>query len=153
MKKSLRYIIREQVERLFEVDMANPAGDAIKDMQAQVADTLDYLTNLEDETESDVKTGNKLLNVKKQARSSSPTSIKVDGKSYVNPERAAKNAEVPAEDKILGAKEKSLDKIKKTRKDYEQMAKELEKKELEMMKTQKGGESKSSVLPSLGSAI
>ena len=129
MKKSLRYIIREQVERLFEADMANPAGDAIDDMQTQVADTLEYLTNLEDETESDVKTGNKLLNVKKQARSNSPTSIKVDGKAYINPERAAKNAEVPAEDKILGAKEKSLEKIKKTRKDYEQMAKELEKKE------------------------
>jgi hypothetical protein len=153
MKKSLRYIIREQVERLFEADMTNPAGDAINDMQTQVADTLEYLENLRDETESDVKTGAKLLNVKKQARSSSPTSIKVDGKSYVNPERAAKNAEVPAEDKILGAKEKSLDKIKDTTKNYEKMAKELEKKELEMMKAQKGGESKSSVLPSLGSAI
>ena len=137
MKKSLRYIIREQVERQFEADMANPAGDAINDMQTQFADTLEYLTNLEDETQSDVTTGNKLLAVKKQARSNSPTSIKVDGKAYINPERAAKNAEVPAEDKILGAKEKSLEKIKKTRKDYEQMAKELEKKEAEKEKPKK----------------
>ena len=153
MKKSLRYIIREQVERLFEADAMNPAGDAINDLQAQVADTLDYLKNLEDETESDVKTGTKLLNVKKQARSNSPTSIKVDGKSYVNPERAAKNAEVPAEDKILGAKEKSLEKIKKTTKNYEQMAKELDKKELEMMKSQKESGKTSSTLPSLESPI
>jgi hypothetical protein len=72
MKRSLRHIIREQVEKLFEADMANPAGDAIKDMQKQVADTVEYLTNLEDEAESDVKTGNKLLNVKKQARSTNP---------------------------------------------------------------------------------
>ena len=68
MKKSLRYIIREQVERLFEADMASPAGDAINDMQAQVADTVEYLKNLQDETESDVKTGEKLLNVKKQVQ-------------------------------------------------------------------------------------
>jgi hypothetical protein len=153
MKKNLRYIIREQVEKLFEADIANPAGDAINDMQAQVADTLDYLTNLKDETESDVKTGVKLLNVKKQARSSSPTSIKVDGKSYINPDRAAKNAEVPAEGKILDAKEKSLDKIKDTTKNYEKMAKELEKKEIEMARSQKSGDSKSSVLPSLDSPI
>ena len=153
MKNGLRYIIREQLEKLLEANAMNPAGDAIKDMQAQVADTLDYLTNLQDETESDVKTGNKLLNVKKQARSNSPTSIKVDGKSYINPERAAKNAEVPAEDKILGAKEKSLDKIKKTRKDYEQMAKELEKKELEMIASQKESGKTPSTLPSLESPI
>jgi septal ring factor EnvC (AmiA/AmiB activator) len=153
MKNSLRNIIREQIEKLLEADTMSPTGDAINDLQTQVADTLDYLKNLEDETESDVKTGTKLLNVKKQARSNSPTSIKVDGKSYINPERAAKNAEVPAEDKILGAKEKSLDKIKNTTKNYEKMAKELEKKELEMLKTQKGQGEKTSVLPSLGSAI
>lgn len=153
MKNSLRHIIREQLEKLFEADAMNPAGDAINDLQVQVADTLDYLTNLEDETEADVKTGTKLLNVKKQARSNSPTSIKVDGKSYVNPERAAKNAEVPAEDKILAAKEKSLDKIKNTKKNYEKMAKELEKKELEMIAAQKQSGKTSSTLPSLESPI
>lgn len=153
MKNSLRHIIREQLEKLFEADAANPAGDAINDLQTQVADTLDYLTNLEDETEADVKTGTKLLNVKKQARSNSPTSIKVDGKSYVNPERAAKNAEVPAEDKILAAKEKSLDKIKNTKKNYEKMSKELEKKELEMIAAQKQSGKTSSTLPSLESPI
>ena len=153
MKNGLRYIIREQLEKLLEANAMNPAGDAINDLQVQVADTLDYLTNLEDETESDVKTGTKLLNVKKQARSSSPTSIKVDGKSYINPDRAAKNAEVPAEDKILGAKEKSLDKIKNTKKNYEKMAKELEKKELEMNASQKESGKTPSTLPSLESPI
>ena len=153
MKNGLRYIIREQLEKLLEANAMNPAGDAINDLQVQVADTLDYLTNLEDETEADVKTSTKLLNLKNQARNSSPTSIKVDGKSYVNPERVGKNAEVPAENKILAAREKSLDKIKNTKKNYEKMAKELEKKELEMNASQKESGKTPSTLPSLESPI
>ena len=40
MKNSLRYIIREQIESLLEVDAMNPAGDAINDIQAHHCDCV-----------------------------------------------------------------------------------------------------------------
>jgi hypothetical protein len=153
MKNSLRYIIREQIERLFEADVLNPAGEAINDIQTQVASTQEYLDNLEKETKTQIKTDQKLLNLDKQTKSSSPTTLNVNGKSVPNPKRKGLDQEVPAREKVIQAKEEGLKQIEKAKSNYEKMAKELEKKELEMMKTQKGGESKSSVLPSLGSAI
>jgi len=153
MKKSLRQIIREQVEKLFEVDITNPAGDAINDIQAQVADTQKYLDNLEKETKEQIKTDEKLLNIDKQTKSNSPSTINISGKSIPNPKRKGLDQELPAKEKVIQAREEGLKQIEKAKANYEKMAANLEKKEIEIAKSQKAGESKSSVLPSMGSPI
>ena len=153
MKKSLRYIIREQIERLLEADAANPAGDALNDIQAQVADTQKYLDNLEKETTVQIKTDQKLLNIDKQTKSNSPTTITISGKTIPNPKRKGLDQELPAKDKVIQAREEGLKQIEKAKANYQKMADDLAKKEIEIAKSQKEGGSKSSVLPSTDSPI
>jgi uncharacterized protein YhaN len=153
MKNSLRYIIREQIEKLLEADAMNPAGEAINDIQAQVSDTLEYLKNLEDETKNKIKMDNKLLNIEKQTKSNSPTTLHVSGKTVANPERKALDQKLPAKEKVIQAQEDGLKQVEKAKANYEKMADDLSKKEIEIAKSQKSGDSKSSVLPSLDSPI
>jgi uncharacterized protein YhaN len=153
MKNSLRYIIREQIEKLLEADAMNPAGEAINDIQAQVADTQKYLDNLEKETQAKIKMDNKLLNIEKQTKSNSPTTLNVSGKTVANPERKALDQKLPAKEKVIQAQEDGLKKIEIAKSNYEKMATDLAQKEIEIAKSQKEGGSKSSVLPSLGSSI
>ena len=153
MKNSLRYIIREQIERLLEADAANPAGDALNDIQAQVADTQKYLDNLEKETTVQIKTDQKLLNIDKQTKSNSPTTITISGKTIPNPKRKGLDQELPAKDKVIQAREEGLKQIEKAKANYQKMADDLAKKEVEIARSQKSGDSKSSVLPSLDSPI
>jgi len=153
MKRSLRHIIREQVEKLFEVDAMNPAGEAIDSIQAQVADTQEYLGNLEKETTAQIKTDEKLLNLDKQTKSNSPTTIDVSGQTLSNPKRKALDQELPAKEKVIKAKKDGLKKIEIAKKNYEKMADNLKKKEIEIAKSAKKGEAKSSVLPSMDSPI
>lgn len=153
MKNSLRYIIREQVEKLFEAGALNPAEDAINDIQAQVANTQEYLDNLEKETKSQIKTDEKLLNIDKQTKSNSPTTLNINGKSVPNPKRKGLDQELPAREKVIQAKEDGLKQIEKAKANYDKMASDLEKKEIELAKSQTQGSSKSSVLPSMGSPI
>lgn len=153
MKNNLRYIIREQLEKLFEAEAQNPAGEAIDGLQKQVADTQEYLDNLEKETRSSIQTDEKLLNVDRQRRSSSPTTLKIDGESVANPTRKGLDQELPAKQKVIDVRKKALKNIEKAQKNYQKMADDLEKKELEIMSSQKEGGSKPSVLPSLSSAI
>ena len=153
MKNSLRYIIREQIEKLLEADAMNPAGEAINDIQAQVSDTLEYLKNLEDETKNKIKMDNKLLNIEKQTKSNSPTTLHVSGKTVANRERKALDQKLPAKEKVIQAQEDGLKQVEKAKANYEKMADDLSKKEIEIAKSQKSGDSKSSVLPSLDSPI
>lgn len=153
MKNSLRHIIREQIERLLEVDVTNPAGDAINDIQTQVADTQEYLNSLEKETTAQVKTDEKLLNLDRQAKSNSPTTISVAGETLPNPKRKGLDQELPAREKVIKARKDGLEKIKKAKANYQKMADDLEKKEIEIAQSQEKGETKSSVLPTMGSPI
>jgi hypothetical protein len=153
MKNNLRYIIREQIEKLFEADVLNPAGEAINDIQTQVASTQEYLDNLEKETKAQIKTDQKLLNLDKQTKSNSPTTLNVNGKSIPNPKRKGLDQELPAREKVIQAKEEGLKQIEKAKSNYEKMASDLEKKEVELAKSQTEKDSGSSVLPSLGSSI
>jgi hypothetical protein len=153
MKNSLRNIIREQIERLFEADSLNPAEDAINDIQAQVADTQKYLEDLEKETKNQIKTDQKLLNLDRQSRSSSPTTITVAGEVLANPKRKGLDQELPAKDKVIKARQDGLKKIETAKKNYQKMADNLEKKEIEIAKSQKEAETKNSILPSLQSPI
>lgn len=153
MKNSLRYIIREQIEKLLEADAANPAGEAINDIQAQVADTQKYLDSLEKETKAQIKADQKALALDRQARGSTPTTVSVAGEVLSNPRRKALDQELPAKDKVIKAKQDGLKKIEKASSNYQKMADDLEKKEIEIAKSQKPGDSKASILPSLESPI
>jgi len=153
MKNNLRYIIREQLEKIIESQENSLAGDAINDIQNQVADTQEYLDNLEKETQSSIKTDEKLLNVDRQRRSNSPTTIKIDGESVANPTRKGLDQELPAKQKVIDARKKALKNIEKAQKNYQKMSDDLKKKELDLKKSEKEGGSSNTILPSLNSPI
>ena len=60
---------------------------------------------------------------------------------------------MPAKDKVIQAREEGLKQIEKAKANYQKMADDLAKKEVEIARSQKSGDSKSSVLPSLDSPI
>lgn len=151
MKNSLRHIIREQLEKLFEAD-GGALDDALADIEGQLTDTQEYLDNLEKETEQEIKTNDKLLNTDKQAKSSSPTTIDVGGTSIPNPKRKALDAQIPAQDKLNQARKKELDKIRKAQDAFKQAKDDLEKQKLDLAKSE-GGKSEQSTLSSLDSPI
>ena len=150
MKNNLRKLIRKEINMLFEAIGGGVTDDAMAGLQAQLSDTGEYLDSLEKETAKQIKGDKKLLGLDRQAKSGSPATLSVSGEEVPNPERKAYDAKLPAKEKLIKAKEDGLKKIIQAKKDVAASQKELQTQQLKLAQTSPE-DSKSSVLPSLGS--
>lgn len=156
MKNSLRYIIREQIERLLEAEKEMSPEEEIKNIQDKAEKDLDSLNNSRKEMAALVKYEKDKLNADKQVRGKTPTTVSVAGKDFPNPERRALDQKLPTSEKITKEKERVLKDLDTREKEIQQKADAEIKDQMiaaKLQEPEKSGESKSSVLPSLGSAI
>ena len=165
MKNSLRYIIREQIEKLLEgesflaktkeeyMKMLNDNYSTdIENIDSQSLDKknkdIEFLDNSEKEMQAIIKYEKERLRADKQVRGNTPTTITVAGNDLPNPKRKALDQELPASDKVLKAREKNLKNIEIQKKEIQQKA-DVDIKAV--IATKAGVES--SVLPSTDSPI
>ena len=144
MKNSLRHIIREQLEKLFEAEEMTPAEQAVQDTKNQIETSIETL-------EQDIENSKKKLGTDRQAKGNAPSTIKLYGKTV--PNRARKELEIGTniEDKVIKTKEQHLKDLEKSREEADKLAAKLVKDKAEA--DAKAKSEKTSVLPSMGSAI
>ena len=148
MKNSLRYIIREQIEKLLEAEKEMSPEEKIKNIQDKANKDIEFLDNSEKEMQAIIKYEKERLRADKQVRGNTPTTITVAGNDLPNPKRKALDQELPASDKVLKAREKNLKNIEIQKKEIQQKA-DVDIKAV--IATKAGVES--SVLPSTDSPI
>ena len=148
MKNNLRYIIREQIEKLLEAEKEMSPEEKIKNIQDKANKDIEFLDNSEKEMQAIIKYEKERLRADKQVRGNTPTTITVAGNDLPNPKRKALDQELPASDKVLKAREKNLKNIEIQKKEIQQKA-DVDIKAV--IATKAGVES--SVLPSTDSPI
>jgi hypothetical protein len=156
MKNSLRYIIREQIEKLLEAEEEMSPEEKIKNIQDKAKKDIESLNNSRKEMAAMVKYEKDKLNADKQVRGKTPTTVSVAGKDFPNPKRRALDQELPASEKVTKEKEKNLKDLDTREKEIQQKADAEIKDQMidaKLQKSQKSGDSKSSVLPSMDSLI
>jgi hypothetical protein len=153
MKNSLRYIIREQIEKLLEAEKEMSPEEKIKNIQDQAKASMELLDNMEKETKAQIKADEKALNLNTQAKSATPPTVSVSGEILINPKRKGLDGQLPADKNIISARKTALEKIRKEKKNKQAETDAEIKAQKISAKLKKPGDSKSSVLPSMDSLI
>jgi hypothetical protein len=153
MKNSLRYIIREQIEKLLEAEKEMSPEEKIKNIQDQAKASMELLDNIAKETKAQIKADEKALSLNTQAKSATPPTVSVSGETLINPKRKGLDGQLPADKNIIKARKDALKKIEDEKKKSQAETDALIKAQMINAKLQNPGDSKSSVLPSMDSLI
>jgi hypothetical protein len=143
MKNSLRYIIREQIQKIFEAEELSPEEQMLQDTKKQIEQSIDTL-------KQDIESSEKLLSTDRQAKGGAPSTISIGGKTIPNRKRKELEVGTDIEDKAIKAKQDYLKNLEKSRDEADKLSAKLTQD-----KAKQDAESKSekSTLPSLSSPI
>jgi len=143
MKNSLRYIIREQIQKVFEAEELSPEEQMVQDTKKQIEQSIETL-------QQDIENSEKLLSTDKQAKGGAPSTVNIGGKTLPNRKRKELEVGTDIEGKIIKAKQDHLKNLEKSKDEADKLAKKLIQ---DKAKQDAEAKSEKSTLPSLESPI
>lgn len=144
MKKGLRYIIREQLQLVFEAIDGGVLDKAMDGIEAQIGDNIKNLEDIKKATDQDIENKEKEVKSKKQLKGQLPTK---------NPDRQGLDREIPAREKEIADQKKQSEELSKAKADFEKAQKELINQKLKLAQQSKETGKPESTLPSISSPI